>query len=175
MVRQSDHDCSHRPATGRYSRLGNLYGDQPTVTSLNQGMKINSLTSAAIVALIIFALMVLVPVSWFLFPEPQDVLLTSSSTESVVGMDEMIIGRGQVCIPKVKRGVHTFFAQQSEYKISREFFVSANTVIIKKEGDISGKQIIGDEQLQLKAEPTSCKTWTFGSEKENALTPTPKV
>ena len=116
----------------------------------------------AYIAILVFLTITLFPVMSFL-RSTQDILFTASTNEAIIGVDGMMIARGQVCLPKVKRGVHTFSAQLGDNKISDEFFVSNNIVMINDEQKKNkGKDnIVENAFLQLRAEPTSCAAWTF--------------
>ena len=120
------------------------------------------LTPMAYIAILVFLTITLFPVMSFL-RSTQDILFTASTNEAIIGVDGMMIARGQVCLPKVKRGVHTFSAQLGDNKISDEFFVSNNIVMINDEQKKNkGKDnIVENAFLQLRAEPTSCAAWTF--------------
>ncbi len=123
------------------------------------------LTPMAYIAILVFVFVIitLTPIGALLLPPSQDILFTASTNEAIIGVDGMMIARGQVCLPKVKRGVHTFSAQLGENRISDEFFVSNNVVIINDEQKKNkGKdQIVENAFLQLRAETTSCAASTF--------------
>ncbi len=121
------------------------------------------LTPMAYIAILIFLIIILFPVT-SLLRTTQDILFTASTNEAIIGVDGMMIARGQVCLPKVKRGVHTFSAQLGENRISDEFFVSNNIVIInvKEKRNKGMDKIIKNDSLQLRAETTSCTTQRFG-------------
>lgn len=130
-------------------------------------MNKKSSTAAAIAAIIIFIALFAIPVTSMLFVR-QDVLLTASPAEALVGIDGKIIGRGQACVPKVSRGEHTFFVRKEQHKLSAKFSVSDNMVINTQSNNSREDQSISDEQVQLRVEPISCTTWSFG---ENAYLP----
>lgn len=138
-----------------------------TITFTMHTMIHKMLTPLALFAIVIFLIIIFVPIA-LLFTEQQDVLLTASPAEALVGIDGMIIGRGQACVPKVSRGEHTFFVRKKQHKLSAKFSVSDNMVINTQSNNSGEDQSISDEQVQLRVEPISCTTWSFG---ENAYLP----
>ncbi len=108
----------------------------------------------AYIAITISVIIVLAPISWLFFPERQAVLLTPTPSTASVGLDGIKVGTGQICIPQVKGGTHTFFVQMNNETISDEFIVGDTSVRLKnkQENDITGLNVINNNSVQLRVE-----------------------